>query len=101
MNALLPIIEQLGDALDDQARARWLLACPITVLFKYQDTIINRLRNGFFQHGVIYLEAELALARQVRVGGLPNMDNPYRGKLLDIAGFRASAPAAAMEATEI
>jgi hypothetical protein len=95
MNALLPIIEQLADAPDDPARARWLLACPLSVLMKYQDTIRNRLRCAFFQEGVDYLESELALCRQVRKSGLPNKDNPLRVGMLGIAGFRA------FEATEI
>lgn len=95
MNPLLPIIEELASAQDHPARARWLLACPLSVLFKYQDTIRNRLQNAFFKDGVDYLEAELALARQVRKAGLPNKDNPYRAGMLAIGGFRA------FEATEL
>lgn len=95
MNPLLPIIEELADAPDHAARARWLLACPLSVLFKYQDTIINRLRNAHFPDGVAYVEAELVLARQVRKAGLPNKDNPHRTGMLATAGFRA------FEATEI
>jgi len=95
MNAMLPIIEQLDDALDMPAQARWLLQVPISILVKYQETIINRLRNRFFVDGVAYVEAELALLRQVRKAGLPNKDNPLRASMLAIAGFRA------VEATEI
>ena len=89
MNPLLPIIEELADAADHPARARWLLSCPLSVLMKYQDTIRNRLRSAFFQDGVDYLEAELALLRQVRKSGLPNKDNPLRVGMLVIAGFPA------------
>ena len=95
MNPLLPIIEELASAVDHPTRARWLLCCPLSVLFKYQDTIRNRLLNAFFRDGLDYLEAELALARQVRKDGLPNIDNPHRGSMLAIA----TTPA--IEATEI
>lgn len=91
MNAMLPIIEELADAIDHPTRAQWLLACPLAVLFKYQDTIRNRLQNAFFKDGVDYLEAELAMARQVRRDGLPNRDNPYRAGMLSIAGYLPAA----------
>lgn len=92
MNPLLPIIEELADATDDPARARWLLACPLSVLMKYQDTIRNRLRSAFFQDGVAYLEAELALLRQVRKSGLPPGGNPVRPDMLAIADCVAGDP---------
>lgn len=95
MNPLLPIIEELADAADHTARAKWLLACPLSILMTYQTTIRNRLRHALFSDGVAYLEAELAMARQVRKAGLPNKDNPLRAGMLAIAGFRA------FEATEI
>lgn len=84
MNALLPIIEELADAPDHPTRARWLLACPLSVLFKYQDTIRNRLQHALFKDGVDYLEGEISMARQVRRDGLPNLDNPYRDRMLAI-----------------
>lgn len=91
MNPLLPIIEELADALDHPTRAQWLLACPLSVLFKYQDTIRNRLQAAFFKDGVDYLEGELAMARQVRRAGLPNKDNPYREGMIAIAETPAIA----------
>lgn len=92
MNALLPIIEELADAADHPARARWLLACPLSVLMKYQDTIRNRLMNAFFREGVAYLEAELALCRQVRRDGVTAIDNPLRADMLAIAAFVPADP---------
>lgn len=94
MNPLLPIIEELADAPDHAARARWLLACPLSVLFKYQDTIINRLRNAHFPDGVAYVEAELVRCRVVRSDGLMTADNPLR------AGMMVTAALPAADATE-
>lgn len=85
MNALLPIIEELEDAKNDGERAYWLLCCPLAVLFKYHDTIINRLRNRHFVVGVDYVEFELAACRQVRLDGLMELDNPLRLTLMGIA----------------
>lgn len=92
MNPLLPIIEELADAPDHPARARWLLACPLSVLFKYQDTIRNRLQNAFFRDGIDYLEGEISMARQVRRDGLPNLDNPYRERMLALGQAAAFDP---------
>lgn len=92
MNPLLPIIEELADAADHPARARWLLACPLSVLMKYQDTIRNRLRCAFFQEGVDYLEAELACLRQVRVNGLGPKNNPMLDAMWTIAGSNPFGP---------
>jgi len=58
MSNLLPIIEQLDNALSDAERARWLLECPPGYLGKYEMTIRNRLRSAGFLAGVDYLEAE-------------------------------------------
>ena len=87
MNPLLPIIEELADAQDHPARAAWLLSCPLSVLFKYQETIRNRLRAAFFREGLDYLEAELALARRVRKAGMTADENPMLQAMWDIAGF--------------
>jgi len=95
MNPLLPIIEQLAEAIDDAARARWLLACPLAILITYSMTIRNRLHCAGFVAGIDYLECELVLARAVRKSGLVTHDNPLRLQMLAIAGFRA------VEATEL
>lgn len=85
MNALLPIIEQLDDALDRPTQAEWLLAVPVHILVKYQETIINRLRNRFFAEGIAYVEAELVLLKQVRVRGLAVRENPLRLAMVALA----------------
>lgn len=89
MNALMPIIEELEDAADDAARARWLLSCPLLYLLKYQDTIRNRLRIRGFLAGVDYLDAEIVRMRAVRRMGELTERNPLRLKMMDIAGFEA------------
>ncbi len=66
MSVLLPIIEQLDDALDDQARADWLLRCPLQILGKYEMTIRNRLQLAGFHSGIQYVEVELICLRAVR-----------------------------------
>lgn len=101
MNPLLPIIEELADAADHPARARWLLACPLSVLMKYQDTIRNRLRNAFFQEGIDYLEAELTLCRMVRKNGLVPGENPLTQAMWTIAGVDPFGIADAAPATDI
>lgn len=85
MNALLPIIEELASARDHGERAYWLLGCPLSILLTYQGTIRNRLQNAFFDEGVAYLDAELALARQVRADGIMARDNPLRHRMMVIA----------------
>lgn len=89
MSALLPIIEELADAPDHAARARWLLSAPLAVLVTYQATIRNRLWNAHFPEGVEYIEAELVVARATRRDGLPVKDNPLRVALLALAEGRA------------
>lgn len=66
MTALLPIIEQLDDARDDQTRAEWLLRCPLQILGKYEMTIRNRLMHAGFHAGIQYVEIELICLRAVR-----------------------------------
>lgn len=55
MSNLLPIIEQLADAKSHGERARWLLACPVDILGRYDMTIRNRLMHGGFLPGIDYL----------------------------------------------
>lgn len=94
MNPLLPIIEELMDAPDHAARARWLLACPLTVLITYQGTIVNRLRHARFPLGVAYVEAEIVRHRRVRRDGLVMDDNLLRRELMAIASGAGWGPAA-------
>lgn len=57
MSALLPIIEELASARDNQARAEWLLSCPFGILRMYDFTIRNRLLNAGFPEAIDYVEA--------------------------------------------
>ncbi|MEY9718806.1 hypothetical protein [Sinorhizobium fredii] len=66
MTGLLPIIEQLDDARDNQARADWLLRCPLQILGKYEMTIRNRMLHAGFHAGIRYVEVELICLRAVR-----------------------------------
>lgn len=66
MSNLLPIIEDLDNARGDAERAAWLLSCPLQILGKYRDTIVNRLQHAGFHFGIEYLEAELAGLMAVR-----------------------------------
>jgi hypothetical protein len=85
-NALLPIIEELQDAPDDAARARWLLEVPAGVLMTYQSTIINRLRHARFAWGVEYVEAEVTRYRARRVDGEIIQDNPLAQLMREMGG---------------
>jgi hypothetical protein len=87
MNPLNPLIEQLAGAVDDAARAQWLLKCPISILMTYQSTIRNRLLLSGFAVGVAYFDFELSACRAVRECGLMIQDNPLRQDMLQIAGF--------------
>ena len=65
-NQLLPIIEELADAADHAARARWLLACPFSIMLTYDMTIRNRLRHAGFLAGVEYVDAIGVVLRSTR-----------------------------------
>lgn len=66
MSNLLPIIEELADAPDNTARARWLLACPFSIMLTYDMTIRNRLRHAGFLAGVEYVDAIGVVMRSTR-----------------------------------
>ncbi|ASP70422.1 hypothetical protein CDO28_01855 [Sinorhizobium meliloti] len=66
MSALLPIIEELADAADHAARARWLLETPLAVLIRDQVTIGRLLSAAGFHEGLAYLAAEIAALSAVR-----------------------------------
>ncbi|WP_037437133.1 hypothetical protein [Sinorhizobium fredii] len=66
MTTLLPIIEELADATDHAARARWLLATPLAVLIRDQVTIGRLLSAAGFHEGLAYLAAEIAALSAVR-----------------------------------
>ncbi|MCA1368089.1 hypothetical protein I6F15_11820 [Bradyrhizobium sp. BRP14] len=67
MTTLLPIIEELSEATDHAARARWLLAVPLAVIFRDQVTIRRLLSAGRFHEGLAYLEAEIAALSATRL----------------------------------
>jgi hypothetical protein len=60
MTALLPIVEELLDAPDDAARARWILNAPLDVLLRDQMPIRTALQRAGFQPGITCLAAEIA-----------------------------------------
>lgn len=66
MTALLPIIEELADAADHQARAQWLLAVPLAVIVRDHLTIRRLLTAAGFHEGLAYLEAEIAALSATR-----------------------------------
>ncbi|MDX0275736.1 hypothetical protein GOC21_17600 [Sinorhizobium meliloti] len=68
MTSLLPIIEELADAPDHAARARWLLAAPLSVLIRDQVTVRRLLASAGFHEGLAYFEAETAALSAVRGG---------------------------------
>ncbi|MCF1471178.1 hypothetical protein FS763_04455 [Agrobacterium vitis] len=81
---LVDEIQQLDDCRSHQARAEWLLTCPLAKLSMYEMTIRNRLQIAGFREGVVYLEWELARMRAPRaLGAMPL--NTYAEVMLTIA----------------
>jgi hypothetical protein len=74
MTSSLPIIEELVDASDHAARARWLLAVPLSVLIREQVTVNRLLSAAGFHDGLAYFAAEIAAlsATRGRDGLAPN-----------------------------
>lgn len=103
MTALLPIIEQLDDARDDQARADWLLRCPLQILGKYEMTIRNRLQLAGFHAGVQYVEVELICLRAVRGAEGELVEGPAAARQAAREAMQAlaSAPAPDHSITEV
>lgn len=106
MTALLPIIEQLVEARDDQARADWLLRCPLQVLGKYEMTIRNRLMHAGFHAGVTYVETELVCLRSVRDAYGELVEGPFGARLaareaMWLIATNAPAPAPDHSITEV
>ncbi|AWI57167.1 hypothetical protein [Sinorhizobium fredii] len=66
MTTLLPIIEELADASDHPARARWLLETPLAVLIRDQVTVARLLSASGFHEGLAYLAAEIAALSATR-----------------------------------
>ncbi len=73
MSALLPIVEQLADAIDHAERADWLFACPYGVMNREHMSIRVILQKSGLLAGVAYLEAVLSLTNAKRLpdGTLP------------------------------
>jgi hypothetical protein len=103
MTALLPIIEQLDEAHHDQARADWLLRCPLQILGKYEMTIRNRLMHAGFHAGIQYVEVELICLRAVRGAEGELVEGPAaaRRAARDALHAIASAQAADHSITEV
>ncbi|ASP51729.1 hypothetical protein GOB43_29780 [Sinorhizobium meliloti] len=66
MTQFLPIIEELADAPDHTARARWLLEAPLAVIIGDQVTIHRLLSAAGFHEGLAYLAAEIAALSATR-----------------------------------
>ncbi|AEG04257.1 hypothetical protein [Sinorhizobium meliloti] len=66
MTSLLPIVEELNDAPNHAARARWLLEVPLSVLIREQVTIHRLLSAAGFHEGVAYLAAEITALSATR-----------------------------------
>lgn len=74
MTSMLPLIEELADAPDHKARARWLLEVPLAVIIRDQVTIHRLLSAAGFLEGLAYFAAEVAAlsATRGRDGLAPN-----------------------------
>jgi len=70
----LPILEELTDASDHAARARWLLEVPLSVLIRDQVAVHRLLSAADFHEGLAYMAAEIAAlsATRGRDGLAPN-----------------------------
>lgn len=66
MTSLLPIIEELADAPDHAARAKWLLEVPLAVIIRDQVTIQRLLSAAGFHAGLAYFAAEIAALSATR-----------------------------------
>jgi hypothetical protein len=66
MTSLLPILEELADAPNHAARARWLLEAPLSVLIRDQVTVHRLLSAAGFCEGLAYLTAEIAALSATR-----------------------------------
>lgn len=63
---MLPIIRQMHDAADDQARALVLLTVPDSVLMKYRDVFDAACRRAGFDLGLSFIEIRRAAFCAVR-----------------------------------
>ncbi len=54
MTSFLRILEELADAPDHAARARWLLEAPLSVLMRDQVTVNRLLSAAGFHDGLAY-----------------------------------------------
>jgi hypothetical protein len=97
MTALLPIVEELLDAPDDAARARWILNAPLHVLLRDEMAIRAALQRAGFQPGLTCLATEIAALCGTRCddGGHPitlRVSREYaRLQLVEIARRGANA----------
>ncbi|RVJ67373.1 hypothetical protein [Sinorhizobium medicae] len=66
MTSMLPIIEELADAPDHEARARWLLEVPLAVIIRDQVTIHRLLSAAGFYEGLAYFAAEITALSTTR-----------------------------------
>ncbi len=66
MTQFLPIIEELADAPDHAARARWLLEAPLAVILRDQVIIHRLLSAAGFHEGLAYFAAEIAALSATR-----------------------------------
>lgn len=66
MSDILPISEELADAPDHAARARWLLEVPLAVIIRDQVTIHRLLSAADFHEGLAYCAAEIAALSATR-----------------------------------
>ncbi|RVI02607.1 hypothetical protein CN205_25740 [Sinorhizobium meliloti] len=66
MTQFLPIIEELADAPDHAARARWLLRAPLAVIIRDQVIIHRLLSAAGFHEGLAYFAAEIAALSATR-----------------------------------
>lgn len=68
---LVDEIEQLQDCRTSADFAKWLLACPLSKLNKYEFTIRNRLQLRGMGFGIFYMDAMVKMLR------LPRNDLAY------------------------
>ncbi len=95
MTGLLPIVEQLADAVDNAERADWLQRVPEGVVNREQVSIRAILQTRQFHAGVPYLDALLSKTNAVRLA-----DGTYPPTVLMAVEYARLSMIAAVRAVE-
>ncbi|MEA3534267.1 hypothetical protein [Rhizobium sp. CC-YZS058] len=87
MTALIDDIERFADATTHAERADALLACRLSMLLKYESTILNRCHVSGFREGAQYVRLVLDWLRSpgALTKPIPMRLQAARGRLQQIA----------------